>query len=50
VKFDRSLEAGTRGDGTPVWWKGDEEAARSALATARAMGFDVTSTINTAAS
>jgi hypothetical protein len=41
VKFDRSLEAGTRADGSPVWWKGDDEASQSALAAARMMGVDV---------
>lgn len=30
-----------RTDGTPAWWKGDDDAAASAMATARAMGFDV---------
>jgi hypothetical protein len=47
VKFNQSLE-GPRADGSPSWWKGDDDAAANALAFATSMGLDVSGALASA--
>jgi hypothetical protein len=38
-EFEDSLKKGTNVDGTPAFWKGDDDAARSSMAVAAQLGM-----------